>query len=74
MCLGATLWSGVDVLMCSATKDDAEAIGFNEGPVFQESYTSLADAGIEVKRQVLREQGAQVLRNYQTSGHVIYNS
>ena len=31
MCLGGTLWSGVSKMVCSATKDDAEAIGFDEG-------------------------------------------
>lgn len=73
MCLGGTLWSGVDELICAATKDDAEAIGFNEGPVFEASYEHLVAAGVKVKRQVLRDAGAGVLKKYAETG-VIYNS
>jgi len=71
MCLGAVLWSGVSQMMCAATKDDAEAIGFNEGPVFDESYTSLEKAGIQIKRRVLQAAGASVLQKYGETG-VIY--
>ena len=71
MCLGATLWSGVDVLVCSATKADAEAIGFNEGPVFDESYEQLEETGCKVIRKILQEKGAKVLNDYARTG-VIY--
>jgi tRNA(Arg) A34 adenosine deaminase TadA len=73
MCLGGTLWSGVSKLVTSATKADAEAIGFNEGPVFDESYVQLEEAGCAVQRNVLREAGARVLQKYGKTG-VIYNS
>jgi tRNA(Arg) A34 adenosine deaminase TadA len=73
MCLGGTLWSGVDEMICSATKVDAEAIGFNEGPVFEESYAQLVASGVKVKRNVLREKGANVLKLYGETG-IIYNS
>lgn len=73
MCLGGTLWSGVGELVCAASKADAEAIGFNEGPVFEESYKQLEAAGIRVKRKVLQPQGAKVLQEYGRSG-IIYNS
>lgn len=73
MCLGGTFWSGVDEMICSATKDDAEAIGFDEGPVFEESYAKLIASGVKVKRKVLRELGAGVLKRYGETG-VIYNS
>ena len=33
MCLGGTFWAAPAEMICGATKDDAEAIGFNEGPV-----------------------------------------
>jgi tRNA(Arg) A34 adenosine deaminase TadA len=72
MCLGATLWSGVSKLVCGAAKCDASAIGFDEGPVFEESYRHLEQAGIEVKRQVLKEEAATVLSDYGKTG-VIYN-
>ena len=72
MCLGATLWSGVSRIVCGASKDDATAIGFDEGPVFDESYDHLVKAGIEVKRCVLKEQASQVLKDYGANG-LIYN-
>src|SRR5690606_19030433 len=34
MCLGAVLWSGVRRVVWSATRDDADSISFDEGPVF----------------------------------------
>lgn len=73
MCLGGTLWSGVHQMICSATKSDAEAIGFIEGPVFEDSYTQLVASGVAVKRNILREKGAKVLQQYGETG-VIYNS
>ena len=72
MCLGATLWSGVSRIVCAATKDDAQAIGFDEGPVFEQSYEHLEKSGIQVTRNVLREDAAKVLRRYGAIG-VIYN-
>mmetsp|Transcript_27366 Transcript_27366/g.51326 ORF Transcript_27366/g.51326 Transcript_27366/m.51326 type:complete len:238 (+) Transcript_27366:154-867(+) len=72
-CLGGTLWSGVSKLVCAAAKDDAEALGFDEGPVFEESYKALESAGIKVVRGCLREKGARVLRRYGETG-VIYNA
>lgn len=72
MCLGATLWSGVSRIVCAATKDDAQSIGFDEGPVFEESYQHLEKAGVKVTRNVLREDAAKVLQRYGATG-TIYN-
>ncbi|MDF2177243.1 nucleoside deaminase [Aliiglaciecola sp. CAU 1673] len=73
MCLGATLWSGVKRLVCGATGDDARAIGFDEGPVFEQSFDYLKEAGLEVVRQVCRTQANQVLQDYVKHGGEIYN-
>lgn len=74
MCLGATLWSGVTRIVCGATKDDAQSIGFDEGPVFEESYKHLEEAGINVTRNVLRAEAAKVLQRYGGGGcGPIYN-
>jgi tRNA(Arg) A34 adenosine deaminase TadA len=73
MCLGATLWSGARRLVCGATREDATALGFDEGPVFPESYAYLESRGIAVARGVLREQAAAVLELYRRSGGPIYN-
>ncbi|KAI2488887.1 cytidine and deoxycytidylate deaminase [Fragilaria crotonensis] len=72
MCIGATLWSGVSRLVCAATKDDAGAIGFDEGPVFEQSYEHLENAGVRVTRGLLRTEGAAVLKHYGEIGE-IYN-
>mmetsp|Transcript_23307 Transcript_23307/g.41331 ORF Transcript_23307/g.41331 Transcript_23307/m.41331 type:complete len:271 (+) Transcript_23307:210-1022(+) len=72
-CLGGTLWSGVSKLVCAASKFDAEAIGFDEGPVFGKSYDALESAGVKVVRNVLREEGAKTLKRYGETG-LIYNA
>lgn len=72
MCLGATLWSGVRRVVCGATREDAMRVRFDEGPVFPESYRYLADKGIAVVHEVLREEARAVLERYGRSGE-IYN-
>lgn len=73
MCLGAALWSGVRRLVCGATRGDASAVGFDEGPVFPKSYRYLERRGIEVVRAVLREDAAAVLAEYRALGGEVYN-
>lgn len=73
MCLGGTLWSGVKRLVCAATADDARAIGFDEGPVYDSSYEYLKNAGVEVVRLVQRDAANQVLQHYVAGGGSIYN-
>lgn len=73
MCLGATLWSGVKRLVCGATRDDALRLGFDEGPVFPASYEYLAHAGIEVVREVCRDEARAVLELYRSRSGPIYN-
>ena len=72
MCLGATLWSGVRRVVCGASREDAERVSFDEGPVFPESYRYLASRGIEIVRGVLRDEAREVLERYARSGE-IYN-
>jgi tRNA(Arg) A34 adenosine deaminase TadA len=73
MCLGAIHWSGVSRLVCGATRADAEALGFDEGPVFEESYRYLEREGLEVVHGLRREEAAQVMRSYLERGGEIYN-
>lgn len=73
MCLGATLWSGVSRLVIGAERDDAMAVGFEEGPVFAESYTYIAERGVETVRGVRRAEAAALLRAYRDAGGPIYN-
>ncbi len=71
MCLGGIFWAGLTELITAATKNDAEAIGFDEGPVFAESYAHLEKTGVVVKKDVLQKEGAEVLKRYGMTG-VIY--
>jgi tRNA(Arg) A34 adenosine deaminase TadA len=74
MCLGATLWSGVRGLVSGASREDATAVGFDEGPVFAESWAYLERRGVRTARGVLRDEAAAVLELYRASGGAIYNS
>jgi tRNA(Arg) A34 adenosine deaminase TadA len=62
MCLGATHWSGVERLVFAAAREDAEAVGYDEGPVFRESYAYLEARGLRVVRGLRRDESADVLR------------
>jgi len=73
MCLGAVLWSGVNRLVCAGVAADARAIGFDEGPVFAQSYQYLENAGIEVVRGFMQPEAKAVLDFYASSGGRIYN-
>jgi tRNA(Arg) A34 adenosine deaminase TadA len=74
MCLGTSLWSGVKRIVCGAGRDDATRLRFEEGPVFAQSYTYLEARGIEIVRNVLREEARVVLESYRASGQPIYNA
>jgi tRNA(Arg) A34 adenosine deaminase TadA len=73
MCLGATLWSGVRRVVWSATREDANRLSFDEGPVFPESYAYLRERGLDFEGGVLREEGREVLDLYRGKGGMIYN-
>lgn len=73
MCLGATLWSGVSRVVIAGARDDAIAVGFDEGPVFSESYAYLARRGVQVVHGVLRDEAREVLARYRESGGPVYN-
>lgn len=73
MCLGATLWSGVQRLVCGAARDDASILNFEEGPVFPASYHYLEERGIEVVRNLLRDEARSVLELYRQNSGKIYN-
>lgn len=73
MCLGATLWSGVQRVVCGAHRDDARRLNFEEGPVFPESHAYLEARGIEIVHGVLRDEANAVLELYRSSKGIIYN-
>jgi tRNA(Arg) A34 adenosine deaminase TadA len=71
-CFGATIWSGVDRLVCGADTTDAEAIGFDEGPKPGDWVDSLVARGIAVTRGVRRAEARAVLEEYARRGGIIY--
>ncbi|NQU11161.1 nucleoside deaminase [bacterium] len=73
MCLGAILWSGVQRIVSAASRHDAGALNFDEGPVFPESFAYLADRGVAIVRDVLRGEARTVLELYRAGGGEIYN-
>jgi tRNA(Arg) A34 adenosine deaminase TadA len=73
MCLGAILWSGVRRVVCSAGRLDACRVGFDEGPVFPESYEYLRQRGIQIDTGLLELEARAVLDLYRSNNGVIYN-
>jgi tRNA(Arg) A34 adenosine deaminase TadA len=73
MCLGATLWSGVKRVVYGAGREDASRLDFEEGPVFPASYKYLEDRGIEIVRDLLRDEARAVLELYRAKNGKIYN-
>jgi tRNA(Arg) A34 adenosine deaminase TadA len=71
-CFGALVWSGVRRLVCAATREDVEAIGFDEGPKPAQWVDVLAERGITTTEGLLREESRQVLAAYAYGGGVIY--
>ena len=73
MCLGAILWSGVKRVVCGASRDDATMLGFEEGPVFAESWKYLEERGIETVHEVRRAEARAVLELYRAQSGKLYN-
>jgi len=73
MCVGAVCWAGLRRLVCGAKSEDAEAIGFDEGPRHPQWVRELTDRGVEVVLDVCRSEAAAVHRRYVEAGGVIYN-
>jgi tRNA(Arg) A34 adenosine deaminase TadA len=74
MCLGATLWSGVQRVVWAATREDADRLSFDEGPVFAASYKYLRRRGIRFTPEVLRGEAQEVFSLYGAGGGEIYNA
>lgn len=74
MCLGAIPWSGLRRVVCAAHGEDAAAIGFDEGAKPADWVGELHKRGIEVLRDVLRDEAQAVLQHYAKMGGLIYNA
>lgn len=72
MCMGAIPWSGIPRLVCGARHQDAESIGFDEGPKPADWRGEYARRGIEVCTDICRDEAITVLRSYFDAGGEIY--
>jgi tRNA(Arg) A34 adenosine deaminase TadA len=71
-CFGALIWSGATRLVCGAHTDDAQAIGFDEGPKPSAWPDELHARGIAVTRGVCAAEANGVLLEYARRGGPIY--
>jgi hypothetical protein len=60
-------------MVCGARKEDAVAAGFDEGDKPDNWAACLQQRGISVRLDVLRDEAAQVLREYAAQAGAIYN-
>ncbi|MEE7548656.1 nucleoside deaminase [Xanthomonas sp. Kuri4-1] len=68
-CYGATIWAGIDRLLIGARAEDVmELTEFDEGPLPADWIGELTRRGIEVVRDLCRDDARAVLRHYGESG------
>lgn len=68
-CYGAMFWAGIDRLLIGARSTDVEALTeFDEGPLPTDWIGELQRRGIEVERDLQRDQACAVLRDYGALG------
>lgn len=68
-CYGATVWAGIDRLLIGARAEDVmELTEFDEGPLPADWAGELNKRGIEVVRDLCREDARAVLRSYGEMG------
>lgn len=72
-CYGATFWAGIDRLLVGARSEDVESLTeFDEGPLPADWVGELQRRGIEVVRDLHREDASAVLRQYGELGGTFY--
>jgi tRNA(Arg) A34 adenosine deaminase TadA len=72
-CLGACYWSGLSRLVCGATVEQAEEVGFDEGPRAADWKEQLTMRGTPVVTGIRATQAGAVLTNYANAGGFRYN-
>jgi tRNA(Arg) A34 adenosine deaminase TadA len=71
MCYGASFWAGIDTVLIGARADDVQSLaGFDEGPLPANWLREWRKRGIDVRRDILREEACAVLKAYGESGLV----
>lgn len=75
MCFGAVLWSGVRSLVIAGAGPELEDItGFDEGPMPLQWRQELAQRGIELIEDVLRDEALADFRQFARDQPLIYNA
>jgi tRNA(Arg) A34 adenosine deaminase TadA len=72
MCLGASHWAGLHRIVCAAHREDAEAVGFNEGEGCDQLRAGMTARGVHYERGLMQAEAAAVLREYVSGGGRIY--
>ena len=68
-CYGAVVWAGIDRLVIAARSEDVERLTeFDEGPLPSDWVGELERRGIEVVRDVRRDESCRVLSAYAREG------
>jgi tRNA(Arg) A34 adenosine deaminase TadA len=68
-CYGATIWAGIDRLLIGARAEDVmELTEFDEGPLPADWVGELGRRGVEVARDLNRDDARAVLRAYGAQG------
>ena len=72
-CYGAMVWAGIDTLLVGARAADTESLaGFDEGPLPEDWAGELARRGIDVVRDLRREDARAVLAGWAARGGTRY--
>ena len=72
-CYGASFWAGIDRLLIGARSEDVEALTeFDEGPLPADWTGELQRRGIDVVRDLCRDDACAVLRDYGQRGEPGY--
>lgn len=73
MCYGAAFWAGIDTLLIGARAEDVMALSaFDEGPLPADWMGELERRGIEVRRDLLRDDARRVFERYAELGGAAY--
>ncbi len=73
-CYGAAMWSGIKHLVIAGDGPELEQLtGFDEGPMVSDWAQQFERRGIDVVRNVSREEAATVFRQFGASDGVVYN-
>ena len=73
MCYGASFWAGIDTLLIGARSEDVMSLSaFDEGPLPADWIGELARRGIDVRRDILRNDARRVFERYAEIGGAAY--